>query len=153
MKKNILKSIALILGTVMIGLCSFSCSSKNPQAYLLEGAEDNGFVAAYRAYFYVDGDEAGKISKHRFEKWIYDDDIDTLEIDTLKEYLEEMGVSYKGNIYIQILEFDEYIALEVECTSDNSSESASRLFRNGKMLEIPTDVTFRSVDDVYKFRG
>lgn len=90
-------------------------------------------------------------SEWEFEEYKdYFDDIDTLEIDTLKEYLKEMGVSFTGAIHVEIREFDDYTALEVDEMDDITvAASASGLFKNGKMIDIPEDVTFRSVDDVY----
>lgn len=190
MRSNLFKYCAVILGILMICFSSFSCAGKKTPAYLLVGSEDNGWVPSYRAYFSVDGDEAKKISKHRFESLIYDDDIeyktiavtlystnayaassdpsdwefveykdwfddiDTMDFDTMKKYLKEMGVSYKGEIYIEVLEFDGYTALEVESLSDSTvKDSTSGLFRDGKMIELPKNVTFRSVNDVYRLEN
>ena len=52
-------------------LCAFfiltACSKKDPQ-YLIEGAEDNGFVAAYRGYYALDDESLYKISGFKFDK-------------------------------------------------------------------------------------
>lgn len=107
MRSNLFKYCAVILGIVMICFSSFSCAGKKTPAYLLVGSEDNGWVPSYRAYFSVDGDEAKKISKHRFE---------SLSDSTVKD-------------------------------------STSGLFRDGKMIELPKNVTFRSVTDVYRLEN
>ena len=66
--------IAIIFICILCGIFLASCSNNNVKPdYLLEGAMDNGFVPAYRAYYAIESDNIRKISHSKYEKYIYDD--------------------------------------------------------------------------------
>ena len=73
MKKFMKNStIVLIFICILCGifLASYDNNSAKPD-YLLEGALDNGFVPVYRAYHTIENDNIRRISKSKYEKYIY----------------------------------------------------------------------------------
>lgn len=73
MKKGITGTICTAVLTAAVCFMTASCGKSDPPAYLLEGARDNGFVPAYRAYFELDGDSIKKISENRFDRYFRGD--------------------------------------------------------------------------------
>ena len=69
--KRMLNLIVLLAGILTLSACGGTGSS-NPE-YLILCARDNGFGAAYRGYFAIDGDTVTELSKHRYEKLVYSD--------------------------------------------------------------------------------
>ncbi len=68
-KTKILKMISVV-STMLVVLTACGVNSSKPE-YLLEGARDNGFIAAYRAYYAINDDTVKKISKRKYEKYVY----------------------------------------------------------------------------------
>ena len=64
--------IICVIISALIFLSSCGMNSSKPD-YLLEGARDNGFIAAYRSYLAIQGDTIKKISKRKYEKSVYTD--------------------------------------------------------------------------------
>ena len=74
------KTILCMSVLLIASLCLTSCGKDTTSPdYLLEGARDNGFVAAYRAYFAIDDNNITKISKKKYENFIYYDKIDNYD--------------------------------------------------------------------------
>ena len=67
--KNI-KRVYVFMILAVICSISTSCSGKKPD-YLLKFGRDNGFVAAYRAYIKIDGEQANKINEWRYDNYIH----------------------------------------------------------------------------------
>ena len=72
MKYRVLISTISTLFVACMFLISCSANESNPE-YLLKGASDNGFVASYRAYFAIENNSVTKISKRKYENFIYKD--------------------------------------------------------------------------------
>ena len=73
-KLRVIRAFCMILiMSVTCALLSSCAADQYKPAYLLEGARDNGFVPSYRAYYAIDGDTIEKISKTRYENYIYKD--------------------------------------------------------------------------------
>lgn len=70
---SISSAMALLLVTGMTLLTACSANNSSPE-YLLEGARDNGFVASYRAYFAIENGNIFKITKAKYENYIYRED-------------------------------------------------------------------------------
>lgn len=66
MKTRITKIVSIISILSILCLMVASCGSNSKPAYLLMCGEDNGLVAAYRAYFSLDGTTVQKIHEDRF---------------------------------------------------------------------------------------
>lgn len=66
-------TMSLLLVTGMTFLTACSVNNSSPE-YLLKGARDNGFVASYRAYFAIENGSIFKISKAKYENYIYRED-------------------------------------------------------------------------------
>lgn len=78
------KTILCISALLVASLCLTSCGKDMTYPdYLLEGARDNGFVPAYRAYFAIDSNNVTKISKRKYDNFVYHDKID--HYDTIPE--------------------------------------------------------------------
>ena len=64
--------IAILSTCILCGIFLMSCGDNGTEPdYLLEGARDNGFVPAYRAYFAIENENISTISKSKYEKYIY----------------------------------------------------------------------------------
>lgn len=187
MKAIKMKTISIILTSFVLCVFLTSCSvnESNPE-YLLEGAMDNGFVASYRAYFAIENKSVTKISKTKYENFIYKDkdnhykivpkvyysfdvnaktkdpsdweykqseyDDEIYDIDMLKNQLLEMGISYEGEIGVQITEFDKYYLIEVTSLDDNTIiDSKYAIFHNGEKLSIGDDIDLSSIRDIHKY--
>ena len=95
--------------------------------------------------------ETGEPSEWEYEQNKYNDVQYDEEI--LIGQLEEMGVSYTGNIYILVTEFDDYAVIEVTDLEDDSStivSSSYGLFKDGRMLDLPDKIDLSSVNDFYR---
>ena len=69
------KAAGIITAIAVLCLYMTSCLTSKPKPdYLLMGARDNGFVAAYRGYYAITGNSVEKISKTTYENYIYRDD-------------------------------------------------------------------------------
>lgn len=77
--------MALLLVTGMTLLTACSANNSSPE-YLLEGARDNGFVASYRAYFAIENGSIFKISKAKYENYIYREDNKHYKLVPKKQY-------------------------------------------------------------------
>ena len=73
MKRRIatIMSVALVLSALCAAISS---CSKVDADYLIEGARDNGFVAAYRGYFAIDDGSVFEISGNQFDRSVLGDD-------------------------------------------------------------------------------
>ena len=67
MRTRILRTISVI--TILSLLCMMlaSCGEKHKPAYFLEAGEDNGLVAAYRAYFELEGNSVKEVKEVRYD--------------------------------------------------------------------------------------
>ncbi len=72
-------SIISIVFAACVFMTSCGANESNPE-YLLEGARDNGFIAAYRAYFAIENNRVSEISKTKYEDYIYKDKEDHYKI-------------------------------------------------------------------------
>ncbi|MBQ5768550.1 MAG: hypothetical protein IIV94_06700, partial [Clostridiales bacterium] len=70
MKTRITKIVSLISILSILCLMVASCGSNSKPAYLLMCGEDNGLVAAYRAYFSLDGTTVQKVHEDRFNNLV-----------------------------------------------------------------------------------
>ncbi len=84
-------AIAIISICILCGMFLTACRDDGVKPdYLLEGARDNGFVPAYRAYFAIKDNKVTEISKAKYENYIYKDD-DHYKIVTKSYYLFEVN--------------------------------------------------------------
>ncbi|MCR5213072.1 MAG: hypothetical protein K6E10_01530 [Eubacterium sp.] len=90
-------------------------------------------------------------SDWEYEQSKYNDE--TYDIDILKNQLLDMGISYEGEIDIQITEFDEYYLIEVTSLDDNNTiiDSKYAIFNNGEKLSMADDIDLSSISDIYKY--
>ena len=70
MKTRITKIVSIISILSILCLMVASCGSNSKPAYLLMCGEDNGLVAAYRAYFSLDGTTVQKVHEDRFNNLV-----------------------------------------------------------------------------------
>ncbi len=70
MKTRITKIVSLISIVSILCLMVASCSTGKKPDYLLMCGEDNGLVAAYRAYFSLDGTTVKKIHEDHFNNLV-----------------------------------------------------------------------------------
>ena len=184
---NKVKTFGTITALAVLCLCMASCGMSGPKPdYLIMGARDNGFVAAYRGYYAITGNKVEKISKSTYENYIYKDDhykmigddiiswdvtadsedpsewvfeklsyTDTVyDMDTLISQLDEMDLSYTGDLYVQVTFFDDCVIIEVDSLDDSTITSESfAVFRNGEKLDFPDNYDLSSIRDVYKYEG
>ena len=68
-KHKLLKTVSVI-STLLVLLTACGTNSSKPD-YLLEGARDNGFIAAYRGYYAIKDETVKKISKRKYERYIH----------------------------------------------------------------------------------
>ncbi len=178
--------LAALIASAVVGVKLYNKFAPKPD-YLLEGARDNGFVAAYRAYTGISGDKVKKIPGFRFENLVYLNkdveydhvsyefhtyhgkaktaDPDTWEIEqnqydeeffdipSVVESIKQMGLSYTGNVYILVTEFDDYRIVQVESLGDDNStilDESFALFRNGSRIDLPENVKLDSIRTIYK---
>ena len=88
--------IAIISVCILCGIFLTSCGNNEIKPdYLLEGAMDNGFVPAYRAYFAIKNNEVAEISKTKYENYIYRDN-NHYEIVPESYYLFEVNAETKN---------------------------------------------------------
>ncbi len=67
-------TIAIIFGCILCGIFLTVRGNDGVKAdYLLKGARDNGFIPAYRAYYSIKDETISKISKFKYDRYIYDD--------------------------------------------------------------------------------
>ena len=186
MKYRVIKLICLIIIISSASALLSSCmTGKSRPDYLLEGARDNGFVPAYRAYYAIEGDNIKKISKSKYENYIYKDDHyksfnesftnydvvagsedpseweyeikyysdDPYEIDALIGLLQDMNVSYTGNVFILVLWFDEYVIVEVTSLDGTNTVLGETfgLFRDGRKLDLPEGTDLSSIRTYYRY--
>lgn len=186
MRFRTIKLICLIIIFSVAGMLLSSCATGNSRPdYLLEVARDNGFVPAYRAYYAIEGDTIKKISKSRYEKYIYKDDHykrfnesfsnydvvassedpagweyelkycsdDPYDTDVLIGHLQDMNVSYTGNVYILVLWFDDYVIVEVTNLDDTNTVLGETfgLFRDGRKLDLPSGTDLSSLRSYYRY--
>ena len=70
----------------------------------------------------------------------------------LKNQLLEMGISYEGEIGVQITEFDKYYLIEVTSLDDNTIiDSKYAIFHNGEKLSMRDDIDLSSIRDIHKY--
>lgn len=81
MRTTIIKAISTISTLLFFSVLLTSCGlNESHPEYLIESARDNGFVASYRAYFAIENNNIKKISKGKYEKYIYKDRYDNYKI-------------------------------------------------------------------------
>ncbi len=75
MRKGFIRKVLIpvIAGMMLFALSACGSSASAPE-YIFMAARDNGFVAAYRGYFSIDGNEFSVLSKRKYEKWSYGDE-------------------------------------------------------------------------------
>lgn len=178
--------IAALIAATVLSFKLYNKIAPKPD-YVIEGARDNGFVAAYRAYTALTDESAKKIPGFRFENLVYSNvdveyehvnfdfhtykgkaettDPDTWEIEhnqydeewfdipSVIESLKKMDLSYTGDVYIIVTEFDDYRIVQVESLGDDNStilDESFALFRNGSRIELPENVKLDSIRTIYK---
>ena len=73
------------------------------------------------------------------------------DVSKLIKYLKKMGATYTGNIHIQVTEFDEYTAIEVQNIKDNTiGDISTALFRRNTKINFPSGLSLQSLWKVYK---
>lgn len=70
MRTRVTKIVSLISLLSILCLMAVSCSSGNKSSYVLMCGEDNGLVAAYRAYYELDGTTVKEIREDRFNNLV-----------------------------------------------------------------------------------
>ena len=67
MRTRILRTISVITMLSLLCMMLASCGEKHKPAYFLEAGEDNDLVAAYRAYFELDGNSVKEVKEVRYD--------------------------------------------------------------------------------------
>ena len=67
---RIRKITGLITVISIVCLLTVSCGTSGKPSYVLTAGEDNGLVAAYRAYFEIDGNTVNEIQEDRYRNLI-----------------------------------------------------------------------------------
>ena len=76
---------------------------------------------------------------------------DHYDEDLLVEQLKEIGVSYTGDIYIVITEFDDYTVFQVTRLENRAlGENTYAMFRDGRKLDLPKNIKLDSLDCFYR---
>ena len=90
-------------------------------------------------------------SEWNFELMYYDNE--PYDTDALIKHLQDMNVSYMGNVYILVLWFDEYVIVEVTNLDDTNTVLGETfgLFRNGKMIDLPAGTDLSSIRTYYRY--
>ncbi len=71
--------------------------------------------------------------------------------DLLIGQLKETGVSYTGDIYIVITEFDDYTVFQVTNLEDSTwKDTTYAWFRDGRLLDLPKNIELDSLDRFYR---
>ena len=96
MRINKPKAILIISALFVVCILLSACSENetNPE-YLLEGARDSGLVASYRAYFAIENNSVTKISKTKYENYIYKDNDNHYKIVPQSYYSFEVNAKTK----------------------------------------------------------
>ncbi len=108
------KTIASILAVMSLLLCS--CKRTEPE-YLIMAGLDNGFVAAYRAYFSLTGSDMTKISGRKYDKLrLGNKNYERIEesvftFDVTAEKLDPDTWIYERNKYIEEI-YDEQVLIK-----------------------------------------
>ena len=176
---------AALAASAVVGFKMYNKFAPKPE-YLIEGARDNGFVPAYRAYTAISGDHAKKIPSFRFDNLVYINkdaeyshvrfefhtyegraestdpdtwvleknkyDKESFEIPSVIESLKQMDLTYTGDVYILVTEFDDYRIVQAESLGEYSTilDESFALFKNGEKLRLPDNVRLDSIRTIYK---
>lgn len=75
------------------------------------------------------------------------------DTDDLISHLQDMNVSYTGEVFVLVLWFDEYVIVEVTSLSDNNTVLGETfgLFRNGQMIDLPEGTDLSSIRTYYRY--
>ena len=186
MRSRVIRLICMLLFIAVTCVFLSSCvTTQSRPDYLLEGARDNGFVPAYRAYFAIEGDTVKKISSYKYENYIYNDDHykafntefsnydviastddpseweyelkyyadEPYDTDALISQLQDMNVSYTGNVYILVNWFDDYVIIHATSLDDNNTVlgEAFGMFKGGKKIDLPAGIELSSIRTYYRY--
>ena len=78
-------------------------------------------------------------------------DKETYDNATLIKQLKKMGIFWTGSIQIIIYEFEGYTIVEAQHLDGNTLlETETGLFRNGRLINLPQEISLKSISKVYK---
>lgn len=97
--------VVIVLSVLCVAL---SACSKVDADYVLVGARDNGFVAAYRGYFAIKGDSVREITEYQCDKMVLGDEsefsgiaFDLMTFDAKADGSDPSTWVYEKNKYIE----------------------------------------------------
>lgn len=115
--------------------------SKNTKYYELEQT-----TYSFDAHAYSSNPSKWEYTQNPDDKYTYDQN-------KLVKRLKNMQVYFTGDINIQIIEFDNYTVIEVRQIKDDVIvDVQTGLFKYNSMVELPEEITLKSLWKVYKLK-
>ena len=129
--------------------------------YYICARRDNGFIAAYRAYFFIKGSKIRRVSVFRYEHSVIfgkraDDYRERYDTDALITLLKKAEITLKGYIELILHEFDGYQLIHMVRTDQEGHGmilgEQSLFFRDGNPIKIGSKINLGSVRDFFRYR-